>query len=156
MARQSFKIEWDAHEHEHKERSSDWFWAVGILTVAIAIAAIIFGNYIFSLFILLSAFSLALFINRHPETIHITVDETGIIKKNIKYPFNTLQSFWIDEKHPHKKIILRSKKILVPLIVVPLGNDVDTDRLRNTLEKYLPLEFHHLPLAEVLLEYLGF
>lgn len=156
MARQSFRIEWDAHEYEHKERSEDWFWAVGILTLAVSIAAIIFGNYIFAILILLSAFSLALFINRPPETIHVLADETGITKKNIKYPFDSLRSFWIDVDHPHKKIILRSKKMLVPLIVVPLGEEVDPDRLRKTLEKCLPLEFHHLPLAEVLLEYLGF
>ena len=47
MPQPTFKIEWDAHEYEHKERSADWFWAVGIISVSMAVAAIIFGIFFF-------------------------------------------------------------------------------------------------------------
>src|SRR3990167_9481497 len=102
MPQPSFKIEWDAHEYEHKERSSDWFWAVGIISVSVAIASVIFGNIIFGILVLISAFALSLFINRPPSTLHIIVDEKGVTRGKIRYPFSTLQSFWIDTEHPHK------------------------------------------------------
>ncbi|MES2213854.1 MAG: hypothetical protein V4465_00470 [Patescibacteria group bacterium] len=156
MARQTFIIEWDAHEYEHKERSEDWFWAVGIITVAVAVASIVLGNYIFAVLVLLSAFSLALFINRLPDHVHIVVDEEGVSKENVKYLYSTLRSFWIDTDHPHKKIILRSKKMFMPLIIVPLGENIDWERLEKTLLRFLPAEYHKLPFAEVVLEYLGF
>lgn len=152
----TFEIEWDAHEYEHKERDPDWFWAVGIITISLVVASIIFGNIILAILILLSAFSLSLFINRHPETIHIVLDDLGVTKGHIRYPLDTLHSFWIDIEHPHKKIILRSKKLLMPLIIVPLSPEIDPEKIHLSLIKLLPEEYQKLPFAETVLEYLGF
>jgi hypothetical protein len=155
MARDTFKIEWDGHEYEHKERSQDWFWAVGVVAVALAIVAIIFSDVIFAILILLSAFSLSLFINRPPETVHVVLNEKGITIGKVQYQFSTLHSFWIDEEHPHQKILLRSQKLLMPLITVPIGTG-DIDRIQKTLVRFIPEEFHRTPVVEKLLEYLGF
>jgi hypothetical protein len=151
-----FDIEWDAPEHEHKVRSADWFWAVGITTVSLALVAIILGNIIFGLLILVSAGALALFINKEPNYLHIRISEQGITKDRIHYPYHSLESFWIDTDHPHKKIILRSKKLLMPHIVIPIGDDVDAERVHRVLSRLLPEEYHALPIVERLLEYLGF
>lgn len=150
-----FKIEWDAHEYEHKERSQDWFWAVGILTFAIAVTAVILGNIIFAILVLTAVFTLALFVNRPPQTVHVVVDETGIARGRVKYPYESLSSFWLDEDHPHPKIILRSKKLFMPLIIVPLG-DTDAIKLNEILSRYMTEEYHSLPFVEKVLEYLGF
>jgi hypothetical protein len=155
MAKETFKIEWDGHEYEHKQRSEDWFWAVGVIAISLAIAAIIFSDIIFGILILLSAFSLCLFINRPPETVHVILNEQGITRGKVQYPFSTLHSFWIDEQHPHQKILLRSQKLLMPLITIPLGN-ADAERVQKTLVRFIPEEFHTTPVAEKLLEYLGF
>lgn len=155
MAKAPFKLEWDAHEYEHKVRSSDWFWAMGIITISAAVASIIFGNIIFAILILVAVFSLSLFINRPPESIHVVIDENGITRGHVRYPYKTLHSFWIDEDHPHRKIILRSHKLLMPLIIVPMA-DTDAEKLRHTLARYIPEEFQSLPFTEKLLEYLGF
>jgi len=155
MARDTFKIEWDGHEYEHKERSQDWYWAVGVVAVALAVAAIIFSDVIFGILILVATFSLSLFINRPPETVHIILDEKGITRGKVHYPFATLHSFWIDEQHPHQKILLRSQKLLMPLITIPLGGG-DPERIQKTLLRFIPEEFHTTPLVEKLLEYLGF
>src|SRR3990167_8386952 len=156
MQRPSFKMEWDAHEYEHKERSPDWFWAVGIISVSVTIAAVIFGNIIFGILVLIGAFALSLFASRPPHGLRVAVDEKGITKGGVRYPYSTIQSFWIDTEHPHKKIILRSEKLFMPLIIVPLGNEVDTEQLHENLSNFLPEEFHSLPLIERILEYLGF
>ncbi|MDO8728927.1 MAG: hypothetical protein Q7K26_03460 [bacterium] len=156
MPQPLFKMEWDAHEYEHKERSSDWFWAVGILSISIAIASVIFGNIIFGILVLLSAFTLSIFASRPPSILHVTIDEKSVTRGKVRYPYHTLQSFWIDTEHPHKKIILRSEKLLMPLIIVPLGDDIDESELHEHLSRFLSEEFHSLPFIERLLEYLGF
>lgn len=156
MARPSFNMEWDAHEYEHKERSPDWFWAVGIISVSVAITAVIFGNIIFALLILLASFSLSIFASRPPTTLHMVLNEKGVTRGKIHYPFATLKSFWIDTEHPHKKIIFQSEKMFMPLIIIPLGEDVGIDELHDNLSIFLTEEFHNLPLIERLLEYLGF
>lgn len=156
MAQPSFRIEWDAHEYEHKERSLDWFWAVSIISVSLAIAAIILGNIILGILILVATFALLLFINRPPNTLRVTVDEKGVTRGKIRYPYLALESFWIDTEHPHKKIILRSAKSFVPLIIVPLGDEADVEELHEKLSLFLPEEFHTLPFIEKILEFLGF
>jgi len=156
MRQPSFKIEWDAHEYEHKERSPDWFWAVGIISVSLVIASIIFGNIILGILILISVATLSLFASRPPSTLRVTIDEKGITRDKVHYPYQTLQSFWIDTEHPHKKIILRSEKLLMPLIIVPLGDEVDLEELHEKLSFCLPEEFHSLPFVEKIIEYLGF
>ena len=156
MPQPPFKIEWDAHEYEHKERSPDWFWAVGIIAVSIAIASIIFDNIIFGILVLIGTSALALFAARPPSILHVVVDEKGITRGKIRYSYSTLETFWIDTDHPHKKIILRSEKIFMPLIIVPLGDEVDVDVVHENLSKVLKEEFHSLPFVEKMLEYLGF
>jgi hypothetical protein len=155
MAKAPFKVEWDAHEYEHKQRSPDWFWAMGIIAVSAAVAAIIFGNIIFAILIIVAVFSLSLYINRPPETIHVIIDEKGITRGAVRYPYDTIHSFWVDEDHPHRKIILRSHKLLMPLIIVPIA-DSDAEKLRRILSHYITEEFHTLPLTEKVLEFLGF
>ncbi len=156
MGRQTFSIEWDAHEYEHKERTNDWFWAVGIISVSVAIASVIFGNIIFGILVIVSVFALALFINRPPETVHVIVDERGVTKGKIRYPYSSLHSFCLDTDHPHQKILLRSEKAFMPLIVVPLGEEIDPEHLEETLSRFLPHEHQSLPFVEQVLEYLGF
>lgn len=156
MARPSFKIEWDAHEYEHKVRGSDWFWAVGIISVSLAITAVIVGNIIFGILVLIGAFALSLFANRLPSTIHMIVDKKGVTRNKILYPYSTLKSFWIDTEHPHKKIILRSEKMFMPLIIIPLGDETLVEEIHENLSILLSEEFHSLPFIEKILEYLGF
>ncbi len=153
---QSFKLEWDAYEYEQKQRSPDWFWAVGIISVSVAVAAVIFGNIIFGILVLISAFTLSLFASRPPNILHITVDEKGLTRGKIRYPYSTLESFWIDMEHPHKKIILRSEKMFMPFIIIPLDDSTDVELLHDNLSRFLSEEFHSLPFVEKILEYLGF
>ncbi|OHA91563.1 MAG: hypothetical protein A2758_00420 [Candidatus Zambryskibacteria bacterium RIFCSPHIGHO2_01_FULL_49_18] len=153
---ETFKIEWDAHEYEHKERSQDWFWAVGIVTLAAAITAVILGNIIFAILILTAVFALALYINRPPETVHVVVDEQGVTRGRVRYLYGSLESFWLDEDHPFPKMILKSKKLFMPLIVVPLGREVDAEKVNDALAHFLEEKFHSLPFVEKVLEYLGF
>lgn len=149
-------MEWDAHEHEHKERSSDWFWAMGIITISVAVVSVIFGNIIFAIFLLTAVFALALFINKVPETVHVIVDERGITRDRIHYPYSTLMTFWIDAEHSHPKILLSSEKIFMPLIVVPLNLDINLEQLAENLSEHLSEKYHTLPFVEKVIEYLGF
>lgn len=156
MSQPSFKIEWDAHEYEHRERSADWFWVVGIISVSITVVSIILGNIILGILILIGAITLSIFAKRPPKTLHVIIDQKGIAREKTLYPYETLQSFWIDTEHPHKKIILKSKKLLMPLIIIPLEDNADLEEVREKLSLYITEEYHSLPFIELVLEYLGF
>jgi hypothetical protein len=149
------RLEWEAHLYEYKERSADWYWAVAIVTGALAATSIILGNIILGILIVVGSFTLTLFVNREPDVIDVSIDERGVRKGDIFYPYEALRSFWIDHTHSHPRFYLRSAKVYVPLIIIPLG-DADVEEVADLLDNNLEEEHHAPPFVERLLEALGF
>jgi hypothetical protein len=149
---------WEAEEYYFQEKTSDWYWAVGIIGVSVAVLSIIFGNTLFAVLILLSTFSLALFASKRPSILRFEVSKKGIMIGKTLYPFGTLDSFWVeDNRHIGRpsKLIVKSRKAMVPLIAVPLG-DINPEEVRDFLMDHL-LEDHHVePLGQKFLEFFGF
>lgn len=149
---------WETEEYYFQEKTSDWYWAVGIIGVSISVLAVIFSNALFSLLILLSTFALALFGSKRPSVVRFEVSKKGIMIDNTLYPFGTLESFWVeDNRHIGKpsKLIIKSRRMVVPLIALPLG-EVNPEEVRDFLMDHL-LENHHVePLGQKILEYFGF
>ncbi len=148
-------IEWSAPEHYYYKRSSDWFWAVGIIAVTCAALACIFSNVIFGILIIAAATALSLHAANVPRTIHYEINDRGIVIEDTLYPFLTLHSFWIDHIHPEPKILLKSQKLFMPFISVPI-EEVNPEAIRFVLLKYIAETEHVEPLSLRLLEVIGF
>ena len=149
------EIHWTGPEYIQREKGSEWYSAVTIVAVGIIISAILLSNYIFAVFILLAAFTLILFASKKPKTIEIKINEQGILCDKYFYPFGSLESFWIEENVDHHKIILKSKKILMPYISLPIPSD-NVETVREFLRNYLTEQELHEPLLHRLMEYIGF
>ncbi|MCR4334433.1 MAG: hypothetical protein NUV47_01740 [Patescibacteria group bacterium] len=148
------QLEWSVLEHQHIRKNSDWYWAVGIITISIATTSVIFNNILFAIFTVISAFALCLVSAKKPQTLSCEISDRGVSANNFIYPFNTLESFWIDE-HEHK-IIFKSKKLLAPFIIIPIDEITDSDIVRDVLLAYLSEEEHIEPLSQKIMEKLGF
>ena len=85
--------------------------------------------------------------------IEFEINEEGIIIDKKLYLYNTLESFWIIGKE--KKVIVKSKKLVVPFLILPLEN-VDPKYLREHLIKYIKEEEMSEPMAHTIMEKLGF
>lgn len=113
-------LSWKTYEYKHAPKTADWFWMLGIVGVAIAIAAVIFGDVLFAVVILLSTFGIALFAVRAPSLMHIEISDKGVLVDRHFFPYSNLESFCIEEDTHETKLLLKSKRMLMPLIVVPL------------------------------------
>jgi len=149
------KLSWTTIEYLHTEKTSDWYWIVGIITLSIALISIILNNIIFAILIIVSSFTLSLFASRKPEKINIEIDRLGVTVGKSKYPYRELESFWIETREVHHRVLIKSKAILKPYIVIFIEN-VDPEKIRATLSEHLHEEEHSEPLLEKLLLYLGF
>jgi len=149
------KLSWTTIGYLHQEKTSDWYWIVGIVTISIAVISIILNNIIFAILIIVSSFTLSLFASRKPDPILIVIDNLGINVGNTKYPYKHLDSFWVETREHHPKILLKSKKVFMPLIIVFI-EEVEPDEVRLALLHHLPEEEHIEPFLEKLLIYLGF
>lgn len=149
-------VTWEAHEHRHIEKTSDWFWAVGIIAISGCVASIIFGNVLFGIVILLGGATSILFAHRQPKVLTYEVSVRGIRIQDRLYPFASLEAFTLDEDAPEgPQLIVKSKHLFMPLIILPVPPEYidEIDELMGA-----KLEEAHLeePLSHRLLEFFGF
>jgi hypothetical protein len=152
----SDSVQWQAEEYEHKERDKNWYWGLGIIILALIITAFLFKNFLLGAFFLLAGFSLALLATKRPDLISFSLNSKGIqIDKKIFY-YEVIDSFWILYDPPHRKeIIVKSGKLLMPHIIIPLG-DVDPDEVRNYLLQFLEEEKMDDTLLRAIVRAIGF
>lgn len=149
-------ITWEAPEHRHVENGGDWFWALGIIALSGAIAAVFFGNFLFALVILLGAGVMALRAAKPPKIAPFMVGQRGVRVGERLYPYSALDSYWIDEEHPFgPMLLLKSKQLYAPLLSLPIPEEY-VDDIEDLLRDKLPEEELEEPLGQKLLELLGF
>jgi len=152
----NYKIDWEELEYEFFDKNSDWFWALGIVSIAVAVTAIILNNILFAILILVGAFALGIHSVKKPEIVHYEVNQRGIIIDNKLYPYNSLDSFWIEHNPEDPKLLITSKKVLMPQIVIRINLEVDTDDLRDYLLDHVDEEEQKESFATTIMDYLGF
>lgn len=133
-------IAWDAPEYERLAKGQLWFFALGFITLAVAGVTAYYGNYFFTLFILIAGALVGWFGVREPKKVHFAVTKEGIRLENRIYLFDELKSFWIFYEPPlFKELSIESRKAFMPYLKAPLG-DADPDAIREVLAKFLPEE----------------
>lgn len=148
-------ISWNAPTHYYVEKTSDWYWVTGIITLALAVVAFILGNVITGIFILVAASALVLHASQPPQVIYHEVNDRGIVVHDRLYPFLTLDSFWIPHDEYPSKIILKSRKLFMPYIVLMI-DEVDPEHIRTVMLTYIAETEHHEPFLKHVLQRVGF
>ena len=149
-------VYWEAPEHTHIEKSSDWFWLLGIIAVTGAIVSIIFDNLLFAIVILLGAVTMGLVGHKPARVISYEVSGRGVRIDKTFYPYATLDTFYLDEENDvDPQLILKSKKLFVPLLIIPVPAEF-SDVVDGMLGNRLPEEHLEEPFSNKLLEFFGF
>ncbi len=147
-------ISWIGHEYEKKSRTNDWFWLVGLIAICGVIISVINENIMFAIFIVVATSCLFFFSIRNPDEATFLIDENGLHIDEMVYPYSTIKSFWI--KEDKRSLLLDSNKALIPLISIPIPEDVDLEKIEMALSGYLPKKLIEESFFEELLERLGF
>lgn len=156
MAEKLRAVTWEAPEHNHNEKSGDWYWALGIIAIAGAAAALMFGSTLFAVVILLGAITMIIVAHREPKIMPFAVMTRGIRVGNDLYPYGTLESFYIDEDHPQGPMLLvKSGRLFMPLLILPIPEE-HVDEIEDLISSRLPEEHLEEPFAHQLMEVLGF
>ncbi len=150
------QIIWHTLEYKKKEKTADWYWAVIIIAISIVVISIIVHNILFAVLVVLAVTTLLIFSNREPMVIEVEINDKGVRVVKELYPFTSLEAFWIDtldEDEP--KIILRSKKVVMPLIVIPI-DEYNHEDIRLVLLNKLEEKELHEPFSQKVMAKLGF
>jgi hypothetical protein len=149
-------LNWQAYEYKHTPKSADWFWALGIIAISIAVTSILFNNFLFAIFIILGALALGIFAKRRPLLLSIEINDKGIKVGRTFYAFSSIESFWVDaENENDQKVIIKVDSITMSHVAIPI-EEIDPMDIKEYLLKYLPEEEHAEPIANKIMERLGF
>jgi hypothetical protein len=151
-------LSWQAYEFAHRPKTSDFYWAVGIITIGAVVASIFFNNVILAILIIVASLSLLLHANKAPRLLEYQLMQRGLVINNTLYPIVTLESFWIDEyDNSTSKLIVKSTKKTMVYIIVPLAPEIKADDVRHFFFQHKIAEVeHHEPVSQQIMEYLGF
>lgn len=159
---ESETITWTAPEHDYREHTPDWYWAVGILIVALSIAFVIVGNILLSIIIILGVGMLLVHAKRKPPILDGELSEYGIRFGRLSFRWDSLESFSIldlplEKNGPSNyKLVLVSNKKFTPYIMIPLGDKPPHEDIVTALQHMLPEEEHPEPIPHRLMRLMGF
>jgi len=145
----SDEMNWRIEEPNFTPKTTQWFWALGILAFALIVFSILMKNYLLTIILALAAFIIYNSKNKKLEHINFRLDNDGLYIEDKFYPYDSFESFWIfparggspkggeaqiDEE---RELALRYNRHLVPLLIVPFYNN-DEPEIRRILSEYLP------------------
>ncbi len=148
-------LQWQALEYEDRERSSDWFWALGVIIITSSIAAIIFGDYFFAALLLISGVLLGFFAKRPPEYVTYELNAKGLKIRSRLFPYENIKSFWV-QTGAKPMLFIFSGRFFIPIISIPIENNLAEEihsilTINNIKEK----EMKEHP-SETIMDSLGF
>ncbi len=136
--REETLIEWTSPEHHFEKKSKDWYWALGIIALAIAVLSFYFGNFLFGILVIVGGITLSILSYKETRTIEVRVTQAGIVLDKYLYPWSSYQYFWIEDDHIHgSRILLNPKNTFLPLVIVHINEEVNLDDLRETMLQFL-------------------
>ncbi len=130
-------FEWTVKEYEQPERERRWYILMGIVGVSLVGYALISGNYLFALVIVL--FGIILFMHDmvEPMEVPVLITETGVVVGKKYYRFSELKSFWMIYDPPAiKNLYFGLDSVLRHRVQVPLL-DNDPRPIREHLEQFV-------------------
>lgn len=120
---QSPVYEWHAKEYSSEEKSGDWFWALGIVALALIIVSVLFGNILLALVVLAAAIAVALQAARRPRIHRFAIVDIGILVDNHLFRYDDMLHFsvleYIDESLP-PALSIKTKHFLAPHLLIPI------------------------------------
>lgn len=148
-------LRWSAYEHEHVPRGSDWFWALGIVAVSVALVAILFHDVLFAVLILIAAFILAMLANVPPDIVEFEISDRGIRVDDTMHRFEEIISFWVEDHEVERPLLfVDTIKFMAPNLVIPIEH-IDPRQVRAFLRERVEEVPMKEPFAHKILEFFG-
>jgi hypothetical protein len=153
---QTKKYEWDALEYDHVEKTTDWYWALGIIVVVGIILCIISKNYLLAILLFLGGIMLGYYGNEKPKRAHVELSDRGMKIDNDLYLYETMGNFWMytDPKGRNCLTVITGRKVM-PRTTVTIPDSVSGAEIRAYLMRFLEEKELKPSIIELIAESVG-
>lgn len=148
-------LRWSAYEHEHIERGSDWFWALGIVAVSMALVSILLHDALFAVLIIIAALTIAILAVHPPELAEFEVSERGVRVAGKLHRYDDITSFWVEDEHGGRPLLLvETTNFMHPSIIIPIEH-IDPHAVRAYLKQHAEETPLKEPVSHKILDFFG-
>lgn len=151
----SAQLRWEADEHRHVEHGSDWYWALGTVAVATSLTAILLGDVLFAVLIVVAAVTMSLIASRPPRRVVFEISKDGIKTGETLHSYQECLSFWVEEQEHGALLLVDTTKPLSPNLVIPIEGEA-ADSVRAALRPHIEETLMREPFPHKILEFFGF
>jgi len=131
------EYQWSVSEYVKHSREKRWYLIAGIIGLALVVYAVIAGNALFALIIILIGIILFMQDMVEPMDVPMAITNTGIVVGSKYYRWSELKNFWVIYDPPTiKNLYFGLDNLLRHRIQIPLG-DNDPAEIRDYLNQYL-------------------
>lgn len=151
-------VEWEGREYDHDPKSSDWYWALGIIAVASAIASLLFGNFLLAVLVLIAAVAIALHATKEPPIHTFRLVDAGLMVGEDLHPYERMHSFTVLEDIEGEfppVLSIRTTSWHSPHLVIPLAG-VDADLIYAHFLENVEEGDHPHTVSDLVAAWLGF
>jgi hypothetical protein len=141
---------WEFKEYEQYERGGKWYLIMSIIAILLILFAVLSGNYLFALIVVLFVIIMFLQNLQHPLPVEFGLTDNGIVLGNKFYSYRELDKFWLLYSPPAVQMLYFEPKTIVRhRLSVPLP-DIDPSKVRDFLNQFLTedLEQEEEPFSE--------
>lgn len=139
-------LSWHVASHRVRERTNDWYWGLGAITLLGALGSIFFGNTLLAVVIVLGGGSIGFLSSQAPREHTVHLGPRGITIDGTRYPYSAVHSFWVEQDEQNARLFVSMNGVVTPHFSLYLSDEVEADRVRAYLKKHV-LEMEQGPQA---------
>jgi hypothetical protein len=138
-------FEWEGKEYAPSEKSADWFWALGIVAIALIVACVLFSQYLLAVLVLVGSVTISLQAAKHPRIHRFAILESGIMIDATFYAYSDMLHFsvleYADESMP-PSLSIKTRHVLYSHLLIPIIGYDPVD-VYDYIAAHLPEGNHH-------------
>ena len=127
-------IAWQTYDHDHHPKSTDWYWAFGIVIALGTTLSFFSNNWLLGIIISLGGSMLFYLSHQTPEVIDIEVNPEGIVVDNNIYRFEKIAAFHFHPVREHVHLLFLTAGRIPQLHYYAIDEGVDIEELYRILE----------------------
>lgn len=151
----SNKLEWNAEEYTYREKTNDWYWTIGAVTVGLLVLSYFLDNFLFAVISVIGGFSIALLGSKKPSTLNFKITEKGIQIEDKIYIYENIDSFCINDDIEYEpRLFAKMKAGFLSVIILPVHEE-DAEIIKDFLKKHLKEEEVQESFTSILMRLIG-
>lgn len=149
-------VSWTASEFVAHNKSAEWYMAVGIVAVLLAVIVYFMSHDIISVVItLIVAIIFGIGASRQPRQMQYAVSDNGVSIGAHFYPYGSFRSFTVASEGPFRSIVFMPLKRFMPPISIYF-DPADEQRIGEILADHLPMHEHREAATDKLMRRIRF